>query len=82
MNNSKYTWINKDMDAWLKKQVIECKKDGIDINIPTVSKIVLDGILKPNEINIYSLIKPKGIRIDKLPKLEVEKKWGKKKLIF
>ena len=83
MIKAKYTWNHADMDDWYKEQVQRIKDQlGIQTSTAFISKIVVDGILKPNNINIPDLIKPKTVSIKILPSIGVESKWKKKKLIF
>lgn len=61
LKNRKYSWLDKDMDDWLKQQAEELRKVGFKADTAAASQILLERVIKPNNINISQLIKPQII---------------------
>ena len=56
---SKYGWIDRDFDNYLKKQAEALRKLGIQSNTAGVTRLLLNRVLVPNDVKLEMLFKKK-----------------------
>jgi hypothetical protein len=59
----KYTWIHVEVDEWLKKQANNLRAVGFSASTAGASKILIDNVLKPNNIDLSKTIMFKPVKI-------------------
>lgn len=70
---SKYAWIDKDVDDWFKNQARKIRESGLRADTVGVSRMLLQRVIIPNQVELTQLIRPK-IRLNK-------KRWRKNDFI-
>lgn len=60
--NPKYVWSHHDFDKYLKEEIKNSKQRGLCIGSVSATKLITDGFLKPNNVHLTDLIKPKKVK--------------------
>lgn len=57
MAKDKYLWTAKRFDDWVKQQKQDLEKAGVRTSTSSVTRILYDRVLMPNNISLSGLIK-------------------------
>ena len=69
----KYSWVDKGLDSWLKQEANNLRMIGFKADTATTSQLLLERVIKPNNITLCELVKPKI-------NLKGKQKWKKQML--
>lgn len=72
IRKNKYTWTAKEFDDWCKGQVQELGNVGVKSNTAGVTRLLINRVLIPNQINLSNLIVPTNAKV-KLQKIQVQR---------
>jgi len=57
MTKLKYMWTTKDFEDWVKLQSQELKKLGLDAGTANTAQLLLEKVIKPNNIELKDVFR-------------------------